>query len=107
MFVGCSSFPDCNHTQPIPKPVKIDAEDIAEAKRLWAAAPKCQKCGAAMRKIEGKYGPFLGCSNYPRCHETSSIAASEISQPTAPTAKSFEETERERMKAAIAELGEL
>jgi ssDNA-binding Zn-finger/Zn-ribbon topoisomerase 1 len=29
---------------------------------------KCPKCGALMRERVGRYGPFLGCSNYPRCN---------------------------------------
>jgi ssDNA-binding Zn-finger/Zn-ribbon topoisomerase 1 len=29
---------------------------------------KCPKCGAMMRERVGRYGRFLGCSNYPRCN---------------------------------------
>lgn len=28
---------------------------------------KCPKCGGELVEREGKYGKFLGCSNYPRC----------------------------------------
>ena len=27
----------------------------------------CEKCGAFMVRKNGKYGPFLACSNYPKC----------------------------------------
>ncbi len=27
----------------------------------------CEKCGSPMAKRSGKYGEFLGCSNYPKC----------------------------------------
>ncbi len=27
----------------------------------------CEKCGAPMVRKKGKYGPFLACSNYPKC----------------------------------------
>lgn len=27
----------------------------------------CPKCGERLIKRKGKYGPFLGCSNYPKC----------------------------------------
>lgn len=27
----------------------------------------CPKCGEKLIKRKGKYGPFLGCSNYPKC----------------------------------------
>lgn len=31
---------------------------------------KCPKCGGNLVPREGKYGPFIGCSNYPRCKYT-------------------------------------
>lgn len=30
----------------------------------------CPKCGGNLVERKGKYGNFLGCSNYPRCHFT-------------------------------------
>ena len=30
----------------------------------------CQKCGGKLVERKGKYGEFLGCSNYPRCKYT-------------------------------------
>jgi len=32
---------------------------------------KCPKCGGQLVKRTGKYGSFIGCSNYPRCKYTS------------------------------------
>ncbi len=31
-------------------------------------AAKCPSCGSPMREKTGRFGPFLGCSNYPACH---------------------------------------
>ncbi len=31
---------------------------------------KCSRCGGDMIEKNGKYGKFLGCSNYPKCKET-------------------------------------
>lgn len=28
----------------------------------------CPKCGGRLVKRKGKYGDFIGCSNYPKCH---------------------------------------
>ncbi|MGA9972958.1 MAG: topoisomerase DNA-binding C4 zinc finger domain-containing protein [Candidatus Acidiferrales bacterium] len=113
-FVGCALYPACTYTQPIPKKDKLTAEEIAEARKLLADAPKCGKCGAAMRRIEGKYGPFLGCSQYPRCRETVSLTA-EPTQPESPAPvgndvlptepqppMTFEEQERAKMQAELA-----
>ena len=31
---------------------------------------RCPKCGGELVQRESKYGKFIGCSNYPRCHFT-------------------------------------
>jgi len=36
-------------------------------------APICPACGAKMVQRTGKNGPFLGCSGYPKCRQTSPI----------------------------------
>ena len=42
----------------------------------WKVTPqaqqdeKCPMCGGIMRRKKGKFGEFLGCSNYPRCRYT-------------------------------------
>lgn len=28
---------------------------------------KCPKCEGYLKKVSGKYGPFFGCSNFPKC----------------------------------------
>jgi hypothetical protein len=41
-----------------------------------AAAPdKCPLCGAPMVRRTSQYGPFLGCSTYPRCKGTRRLPA--------------------------------
>ena len=30
----------------------------------------CPRCGGQLVKRKGKYGPFLGCSHYPKCRYT-------------------------------------
>ena len=34
---------------------------------------QCQMCGSKMTFRKGKYGVFLGCSNYPGCRNTASV----------------------------------
>ncbi len=31
---------------------------------------KCPKCGGQLVERTGKYGSFIGCSNYPKCKYT-------------------------------------
>ena len=35
---------------------------------------KCPNCGGYLVKKKGKYGYFLGCSNYPNCNYMSKIS---------------------------------
>jgi len=39
-------------------------------KMFFSKSEKCPKCGARLIKRNGKFGPFLGCSNYPKCNFT-------------------------------------
>jgi DNA topoisomerase-1 len=34
---------------------------------------KCDKCDGVMLPREGRWGEFLGCSNYPKCNNTINI----------------------------------
>lgn len=36
--------------------------------------PLCGRCGAPMNLRNGRYGPFYGCSRYPRCTFTRSAS---------------------------------
>jgi DNA topoisomerase-1 len=62
-FYGCSRYPECNYT--------AQAEEIAFNKEDYAAdfdwEQKCPKCEGEMKLRHGRFGPFLGCLNYPEC----------------------------------------
>jgi len=102
MFLGCCEYPACEFTMPIPKHAKVTPEEIAEVRNVLADLPACSKCGSPLRKIDGKYGGFLGCTNYPRCRETISLAERTPSEPVQ-SPETFEEQERARMRRAIEE----
>lgn len=61
-FIGCTGYPDCDYTR------NAD-EDAASA----AAGPQivegrlCPKCNSNLVVKRGRYGKFIGCSNYPNC----------------------------------------
>lgn len=46
--------------------VRNDSPDSL-AIRLISEAPTCEKCGAKMRLVNGRFGKFWGCSKYPKC----------------------------------------
>lgn len=45
------------------------AKEVAKSKKENSIG-KCPKCGGALVLRTGKYGKFLGCSNYPKCKYT-------------------------------------
>jgi restriction system protein len=41
---------------------------IADAVRSKTSGTTCPRCGSAMREKSGRFGIFLGCTNFPACH---------------------------------------
>ena len=59
-FLSCSGWPECKwsqqldeHGEPLPDP-----EGTGE---------QCPNCGSELVAKSGRFGPFVGCSNYPEC----------------------------------------
>jgi DNA topoisomerase-1 len=65
-FLGCPNYPECTFTCNFHRP----AENKIECVKLEEQPPiteKCPECGSALRRVIGRYGPFIACSNYPNC----------------------------------------
>lgn len=62
-FYGCSNYPDCSYTIPI-EALNFKKEDYDPHFNWDQPCPKCEK---PMKLRHGKFGPFLGCSDYPTC----------------------------------------
>lgn len=108
-FIGCSNYPECNVTHPLPQggiviPIDevceecgspkvktvaggrteiicVDSECVTSKKRTLMG--ECKKCGGDLvirHSARGKR--FLGCSNYPDCTETHSLPQQGLIQPT-------------------------
>ena len=77
MFYGCSYFPFCKHTQSTcPNcgtglPVKTDG--AFRCCNCGQSVEECPRCDGWMQTKKGKYGQFLGCSNWPNCSYTRNI----------------------------------
>jgi len=67
-FVACSNYPKCRYTEKT-------AEEKEEEDKLsdQIKGETCEICGAPMIVKRGKYGIFLGCSNYPECKNIKKI----------------------------------
>jgi len=78
-FMACTNYPECKTTKPMPgedrdKDGKDDSEEIKELKEKHKDE-KCEKCGETMTVKIGRFGPFLGCSGYPKCKNLKGITS--------------------------------
>jgi len=71
-FLGCSRYPDCRATAPLPEGVRIQAPPKAKPEAIGVTCPKCGKNPLVIRT--GRRGKFIACSGYPRCRNTYDIS---------------------------------
>jgi len=67
-FIGCTGYPDCSYTRAMteqPGEASQDAE-LVEGRT-------CPDCGGELKIRHGKFGKFIGCSNYPKCRHIESL----------------------------------
>lgn len=62
-FFGCSNYPVCDYTAPLEQ-FTLNKEDYAPD---FDWDQKCPKCKKEMVIRQGRFGTFLGCSDYPEC----------------------------------------
>ncbi len=69
-FLSCSNYPECKNAKALEGEGKqaspAESKAVTELKEKLKDK-KCDKCGNKMDVKVGRYGPFLGCSNYPEC----------------------------------------
>ncbi len=72
-FIGCSGFPECKFTRSF---ISEQAQAKIDAGNKQIEGKKCPKCSGNLRIVSGKYGPFVGCSGYPKCNYMEKINVS-------------------------------
>ena len=80
-FCGCSNWPYCQHSQP-PCPVcgrglPVEADGRYRCRDCGRVIEACPACGGWLHDRKGRYGRFLGCSNWPACDVTRNIGRSQ------------------------------
>jgi DNA topoisomerase I len=65
-FLACSTYPECKNSKEFIKDAEGKISIVEPEKR----DEKCPICSEPMIKKHGKFGNFLGCSNYPDCKGT-------------------------------------
>jgi DNA topoisomerase-1 len=64
-FLACTNYPACKNTKNFRQDEK--GEILAEEKTTDIS---CPLCGKPMLARQGRFGKFLGCSDYPECKHT-------------------------------------
>lgn len=85
-FLGCSNFPECKNIKSMDK----NSPEMDEKMKALTEKHKddvCEKCGSPMAIKTGRFGPFLGCSNYPKCKNIKNLNVSEGPTITCPVCK--------------------
>lgn len=76
-YLACSGYPDCKNIKSIKKEGEAEEtpEKAAEREALEAKYKDqvCDKCGSPMALKNGRFGPFLACTKYPKCKNIKSI----------------------------------
>ncbi len=62
-FYGCSNYPDCDYTAPV-EALDFNKEDYDPN---FNYEQPCPQCSSPMTLRFGRFGPFLGCTKYPKC----------------------------------------
>lgn len=61
-FIGCTAYPECDYTRNIP-----GSEGATAAAPQVVEGRLCPQCNSPLLQREGRYGQFIGCSQYPKC----------------------------------------
>ena len=77
-FYGCSNWPYCKHTQlPCPacgRGIPVESDNAFRCRDCGDAIEACPDCRGWLQPRMGRYGRFLGCSNWPACNYTRGLA---------------------------------
>jgi len=77
LFYGCSNYPYCEHRQrPCPdcgKGLVVKADSGFRCRDCGQSIESCPKCSGWLQTRMGRYGRFLGCTNFPACGYTRAL----------------------------------
>ena len=85
-FYGCSNFPLCEYiSRPCPKcgnGLPVQTGDCWRCNDCGAQIEGCPSCKGWLEEKMGKYGRFLGCSNFPDCRYTRNVRREQSDRAT-------------------------
>jgi DNA topoisomerase-1 len=91
-FLGCSKYPECKRTRPV---AEVREGVVVPGEALPETDEVCEKCNSPMVVRNGRRGPFLACSAYPKCSNAKNIGEVKDGKATAaPAAPPIEVDEK-------------
>ncbi|MCX6792522.1 MAG: type I DNA topoisomerase [Candidatus Falkowbacteria bacterium] len=72
-FLACSNFPECRNIKSMNKDATPEQSEKLNALNEQFKDEVCSKCGSKMVVKNGRFGPFLACSSYPKCKNIKNI----------------------------------
>ena len=78
-FIGCTTYPECDYTRNLDedRESSLLPPEVVEGRQ-------CPKCEAALVIKRGKFGKFIGCSQYPTCKFIESLEQREDTHVVCP-----------------------
>jgi DNA topoisomerase-1 len=70
-FLACSNYPECRNTRRI----SAAREGGTQRAKPVPTGENCEQCGAPLVYRKGRFGPFIACSNYPKCRYTKKMTS--------------------------------
>lgn len=80
--MACCTNDDCGHRMPAADPPE-PAEGEAAKPATIETDEKCEKCGKPMVIRAGRFGPFMGCSGFPKCRTMKRLSKEEQAEARA------------------------
>lgn len=79
-FIGCNGYPDCDYTRNLTedRESSLLPPEVVEGRQ-------CPKCESELVIKQGRFGKFIGCSQYPKCKFIESLEKPEDTAVTCPT----------------------
>ena len=96
-FVGCTNYPTCKYT----RRVDANGNEIEKEEPTVVEDRKCPKCESDLHIKQGRYGKFIGCSNYPKCKHMEPLVPPKDTGVTCPKCNKDSIVEKKSRKGKV------
>lgn len=81
-FIGCTDYPKCDYTRNLHEDTQESSSEVEVVE-----GRVCPECEHPLHIKKGRYGRFIGCSNYPTCKHMEPLEKPEDTQVQCPECK--------------------